>query len=91
MIISVRNKLIEVSTWLGGNCCVPSACRSRPNTTRIRTKQVVINSTDGARLITVSSSITWMVELSPSGLVHCSGPPASPAGNSIFAPEFGAC
>src|SRR5262245_34851365 len=41
----------------------------------IRTKQVVISRIAGARLITVSSSITCSVEASPCGLVHCCGPP----------------
>ena len=78
-----------MSTWLGGNCCVPNACRNKPKTTRIRTKHVVISRIDGARLTTVNSSITCSDELRPSGLVHCSGPPPSPAGSSIFAPAFG--
>ena len=69
------NIAIDVITWLGGNCCVPSACRSRPITTMMRTKLVVISRIAGARLTTVSSSITWMLELIPSGLVHCCGPP----------------
>ena len=44
------------------------------STTATRTKQVVIKRIAGARLSTVSSSITWIVELSPSGLTHFSGP-----------------
>ena len=40
-----------------------------------RTKLVVISRIAGARLTTVRSSITWMLELIPSGLVHCCGPP----------------
>ncbi len=69
------NSAIDVITWLGGNCCVPSACRNRPNTTMIRTKLVVISRIAGARLITVNSSITCSVEASPSGLDQFCGPP----------------
>lgn len=36
----------------------------------------------GARLSTVSRSITWSVELKPSGLVHFSGPPCRPSGST---------
>ena len=61
------NSAIDVITWLGGNCCVPSACRNRPSTTMIRTKQVVISRIAGARLTTVSSSITCSVEARPCG------------------------
>ena len=74
------NMASEVITWLGGSCCVPSACRNMLSTTTTRTKQVVINRIAGARLSTVSSSITWIVELSPSGLTHFSGPAASSCG-----------
>src|SRR5688572_7034640 len=56
----------------------------------IRTKQVVISRIAGARLTTVNKSITCKAELSPSGLVHCSGPPAIPAGSSSLSPLFGA-
>ncbi len=70
MISRVTNRANDVITWLGGSCCVPMAWRNSPSTTTIRTKQVVISKTAGARLSTVNSSITWIVELSPSGLVH---------------------
>ena len=70
----------EVITWFGGSCCVPSACRNMLSTTATRTKQVVIKRIAGARLSTVSSSITWIVELSPSGLTHFSGPAERPCG-----------
>ena len=83
MIKNVRNSDNVVITWLGGSCCVPIACRSKLSTTTIRTKHVVINNMAGARLSTVKSSITWIVELSPSGLAHCFGPPASPSGSFI--------
>ena len=85
MIRNVRNSAIEVITCDGGNCCVPSACRSKPSTTMMRMKQVVIISTAGARLMTVSSSITWMADVSPSGLVQASGPPVKPDGKEIAA------
>ena len=29
MSSSVMNSAIDVMTWLGGNCCVPSACRKQ--------------------------------------------------------------
>ena len=85
MMIKVRNNEAAVITWEGGNCCVPSACRNNPSTTKIRTKQVVINMMAGAKLNTVNNNITCKVEESPSGLVHFSGPPASGVGRSIFA------
>ena len=80
MISSVRNSASVVITWVGGRFCVPIACRNRLSTTTMRTKQVVISSTAGARLSTVSSSITCSVELSPSGLVQAFGPAVSPSG-----------
>ena len=46
----------------------------------MRTKQVVISSAAGARLSTVSSSITCNVELSPSGLVQRLRPGGEPFG-----------
>ncbi len=80
MIASVMNIASDVITWLGGSDCVPSACRNMLKTTITRTKQVVIRRMAGARLSTVSSSITWIVALRPSGLVHFSGPPLSCCG-----------
>ena len=50
----------------------------------IRTKQVVINKTAGARLKTVSKTITFNVEPNPSGLVHCWGSTERFFGRSIF-------
>ena len=75
------NSAIDVITWLGGNCCVPSACRNRPSTTMIRTKPVVISRMAGARLTTVSSSMTCSVDARPCGLVQSAGPPI-PFGSS---------
>ena len=80
---SVMNRRIDVITWLGGNCCVPSACRNRPSTTMIRTKPVVISRMAGARLTTVSSSMICSVEASPCGLVHSAGPPMPPGSCAI--------
>ena len=80
MTSSVMNMASEMSTWLGGSDWVPSACRNMLSTTTTRTKQVVIKRIAGARLSTVSSSITWIVELSPSGLAHFSGPPVNSCG-----------
>ena len=70
-------------TWLGGSCCVPIACRSRLSTTMMRTKQVVISRIAGARLRTVSNSITCSVELNPSGLAQALGPAAKVSGSFI--------
>ena len=77
MISSVMNMASVVSTWLGGSCCVPIACRSSPKTTTIRMKLVVMRRIAGAKLSTVSRSITCSVELRRCGLVHDSGPPRS--------------
>ncbi len=85
---SVMNRAIDVITWLGGNCCVPSACRNRPSTTMIRTKPVVISKMAGARLTTVSSSITCSVEASPCGLVQSAGPPMPPGISAIAGTSF---
>ena len=49
----------------------------------IRTKLVVISRMAGARLSTVSSSMTCSVELSRSGLVHDSRPAAKGLGDRI--------
>src|SRR2546429_3550606 len=40
MMSRVMNMASVVSTWLGGSCCVPIACRNSPSTTTIRTKLV---------------------------------------------------
>ena len=40
---NVMKMASDVRTWLGGNCCVPNACRSKPSTTTMRTKLVVIS------------------------------------------------
>src|SRR6185312_2541951 len=71
------NRASVVITWLGGSCCVPMAWRSKPSTTTIRTKLVVISRMAGARLSTVNSSMTCSVELSFCGLAHDWGPPRS--------------
>jgi hypothetical protein len=89
MIKSVMNRANEVITWLGGRVCVPIAWRKRLSTTTTRTKQVVISRMAGARLSTVNRSITCRAELRPSGLAHCSGPPARPAGTWSDAGRFG--
>jgi hypothetical protein len=41
-----------VTIWLDGSWAVPSPCLTSDNTTDIRTKQVVMRSTAGARLTT---------------------------------------
>ena len=43
-----------ISTWFGGNCCVPSACRSSASTMTMRVKLVIISRIAGARERTVS-------------------------------------
>ncbi len=80
MISKVMNTASDVITWLGGNCCVPSACRSSPSTTVIRTKQVVIINMAGARLTTANSANVSRADEMPCGLIHSSGPP-NPAGS----------
>ena len=42
--------------WLEGSCGVPRPCRTNASTIDIRTKQVVISSTAGARLATPNMS-----------------------------------
>src|SRR5487761_1682879 len=82
MMASVRNNEIEVITWLGGSCWVPSAWRSKLITTMMRMKLVVISNTAGAMLSTVRVSMICSDEVSPSGLVHTVGPPESMLGSS---------
>ena len=43
-----------ISTWFGGNCCVPSACRSSDSTMMIRVKLVIMIRIAGASDRTVS-------------------------------------
>ena len=71
---------IDVSTWLGGNCCVPIACRSKPSTTMIRTKHVVISSIDRRQADHGEQQQHLQRRAEPLGLVHRSGPPPRPRG-----------
>ena len=52
-------------TWLGGNDCVPIACRSNDRTMTIRVKLVVKTNNDGATVNTVSNNKIDSVALSP--------------------------
>src|SRR4051794_40112314 len=54
---SVRNSAIPVSTWLGGDCCRPSALRTSDSTTMILVNDVHSSSTDGATDSTVIARI----------------------------------
>ena len=47
MTNKVRNSASPISTWLGGDCCRPSAWRRIDSTTRIRVKLVIISSRPG--------------------------------------------
>jgi hypothetical protein len=64
------NRAIDVTTWLGGDCCNPMACLSNPSTMTIRTKHVVISKMAGAMLSTVSRSMISRADVNPSRLVH---------------------
>ncbi|MNT13827.1 hypothetical protein D3C72_1488080 [compost metagenome] len=53
--MALRNRASDTSTALGGDCCMPSAVRSRDSTTMMRTKLVVMMTMDGASDSTVIS------------------------------------
>src|SRR3954465_2074467 len=57
---SVRNRAIPVSTWLGGEDCMPSAFRVSPRTTMILVNDVASSSTEGATESTVIARISVM-------------------------------
>src|SRR3954447_13636988 len=59
---SVRKSAIPVSTWLGGEDCMPSAFRVSPSTTMILVNEVASSSTDGATDSTVMARIS-VIEL----------------------------
>src|SRR3954464_7940219 len=58
----VRNSAMPVSTWFGGEDCIPSAFRVSPRTTMILVNEVARSSTDGAMESTVIARIS-VIEL----------------------------
>src|SRR3954466_14848420 len=58
----VRNRAMPVSTWFGGDACMPSAFRVSPRTTMILVNEVARSSTDGATDSTVMARIS-VIEL----------------------------
>ena len=59
MMMAVRNRARLTSTEFGGDCCRPSAWRSKESTTVMRTNEVVIITMDGASDSTVSRPPSW--------------------------------
>ena len=53
----VSTSAIPTSTIFGGACWVPMAVRRKENTTTYRVKEVIITTSDGKSVMTVSSSI----------------------------------
>src|SRR5262245_39496828 len=70
MIRKVMNSDRPMRTWLGGNCCVPTAWRSRERTMMIRVKLVIISRMAGARERTVRKTTSWRVAEKFSRLVR---------------------
>ena len=66
MMNSDRNRLIPISTWLGGDCCRPSAWRRIASTTMIRVKLVIISSSAGRMVSRPITSSSWSDRLSGS-------------------------
>ena len=52
----LKNKAIEMSTWLGGVCCVPIACRKIDKTIIILVKEVIPKTSDGRTVKAVISA-----------------------------------
>ena len=50
MTKKVRNSARPISTWFGGDVCVPSAWRSSDSTMMMRVKPVIISSTAGRKV-----------------------------------------
>ena len=63
MTKKVRNSDSPTSTWLGGACTVPSACRSSDSTMTMRVNEVIISSTAGRKVSEVRNSSVWMVSV----------------------------
>src|ERR1700761_2920320 len=60
MMNAVKNRASEISTWLGGVCCNPSALRRNDSTMMMRMNDVVMIRIDGASVITVISTTSWI-------------------------------
>ena len=60
MTKKVRNSARPTSTWLGGDVCVPSACRSSDSTMMMRVNPVIISSAAGMKVSAVSVSSVWI-------------------------------
>ena len=56
MMNSDRNKAMPMSTWFGGVCAVPSACRSNDRTIMMRVNEVIKIRIDGNSASTVINS-----------------------------------
>ena len=52
----LKNKAIAMSTWLGGVCCVPIACRKIDKTIIILVKEVMPKTSDGRTVKAVISA-----------------------------------
>ena len=59
MTNSDRNRASPISTWLGGDCCRPMACRRIASTTRMRVKLVIIRTRLGSRVSSPMISSSW--------------------------------
>ena len=70
MIASDINNASDVMTWVEGSVCNPKAARSRPRTTTIRTKQVVIKTIAGARLTAPNNNTVCNVLSNCSGVIQ---------------------
>src|SRR4051812_47138160 len=60
MIRNVMNSESPMRIWLGGSCCVPSACRRSESTMMIRVKLVIMTKMAGANESTVSRMTSRM-------------------------------
>ena len=54
----VMKSATPTSTWLGGACCAPTPVRTKPSTTMIRVKLVIVSAIAGSSESTVSSART---------------------------------
>src|SRR3954447_23916268 len=78
MMNRLRNSDSPASTWFGGTDWSPSALRVSESTTKILVKLVTSNSSDGAIVMTVSSSSRvsdWLGLLPPTLTVTDPAPP----------------
>jgi len=58
MIKNVKIKASETISWLGGICCVPSACLKNEKTTIKRIKLVITSKSEGASTSKVKTTST---------------------------------